>query len=273
MASKKADSRPVDDPVARPGAEIVDNQPACRPGSKRRHSRARVRKVPSSATELVAELAESEHEDQVEQSADPTKTPWALQRKRTPGLRSPAGARERRAIHNSTTVVGGGGVVRLAGGEYYAAALGRYDGRRVTVRPTANNAGLEVLLDGRLLCHARLIGPDEDTGSVPAFVAPSPHHGSGGAHLRLPVGFAPSCLASVRSGPRSAPVRVRDVRHHAGPRRPWSAGGHLFGRLAPSDQSNTTTTTVGVAVISWSPHCVTTRAANAPPVPGAAAHR
>ena len=89
-------------------------------------------------------------------------------------------------------------MVRVACGEYHAAALARCDGRRVTVRPTATNTALEVLLDGRLLCRAGLIGPDgDDTGSAPALVPPSPWDGSGSARLRLAPGLAASCLVSV----------------------------------------------------------------------------
>ncbi len=120
----------------------------------------------------------------------------------TPSRPTAAGARPRRASNNATTIVQGGGVVRLAGSAYHAAALARYDGRRVTVRPTASDARLEVLLDGRLLCHAGLLGPgDDDTRSAPAYVPPSPRDGSGSAQVRLAPGRA--LFISVRSGPRA----------------------------------------------------------------------
>lgn len=122
----------------------------------------------------------------------------------TPSRPSATGARPRRASNNATTIVQGGGIVRLAGSEYHAAALARYDGRRVTVRPTASNAALEVLLDGRLLCHAGMLGPgDDDTRSETATVPPSPRDGSGSAQLRLAPGLALSVLTSIRSGPHA----------------------------------------------------------------------
>ena len=122
----------------------------------------------------------------------------------TPSHPSPSGVRPRSAGSNATTIVQGGGLIRLAGNEYHAAALARYDGRRVTVRATASNTVLEVLLDGRLLCHAGLIGPDgDDTGTAPAFMPPSPRDDSGSAQLRLVPSLAASCLASARPGPHA----------------------------------------------------------------------
>ena len=125
----------------------------------------------------------------------------------TPSLPSVADARSRRAGDPSTTIVEGGGVVRLASGEYHAAALARYDGRRVTVRPTASSALLEVRVDGRLLCHAGLIGPgDDDTGSVPACLPRSPWDAGGSARLRLPPDAASRWLGSARSPVCAAPA-------------------------------------------------------------------
>ena len=122
----------------------------------------------------------------------------------TPDIPSAGGTRPRRAVDPFTTIVEGGGMVRLAGSEYHAAALLRYDGRRVTVRPTAAGAVLEVRIDGRLLCHAGLIGPgDDDTGSVPAFLPRTPHDDGGSARLPLPSEVASRWLGSSSS--RCAP--------------------------------------------------------------------
>jgi hypothetical protein len=139
----------------------------------------------------------------------------------TPSLPSVADARSRRAGDPSTTVVEGGGVVRLASGEYHAAALARYDGRRVTVRPTASAAVLEVRVNGRLLCHAGLIGfGDDDTGSVPAFVPRAPRGGGGSARLRLPSDAASRWLGSASSAAYSTLALTPAGPHHDEPRQP-----------------------------------------------------
>ena len=140
-------------------------------------------------------------------------------------------------------------MVRFAGCEYHAAALARYDGRRVTVRPTAAGAVLEVRIDGRLLCHAGLLGPgDDDTGSVPAFVPRSPHDDGGSARLPLPSEVGSRWLGSSRSAVDATPALVTAARHHHEPRRPGSAREHLLGHPRRSDEPDTPTTRIGEGV-------------------------
>jgi hypothetical protein len=184
----------------------------------------------------------------------------------TPGLPSTGRARPQRAGDPISTIVEGGGMVRLAGREYHAAALARYDGRQVTVRPTAAGAVLEVRIDGRLLCHAGLVVPgDDDTGSVPAFVPRSPHDGGGSAQLPLRSESAFRWLGSTRSGVY-AEAALATVRRHHEPRRLRSAREHLLGHPRRSHYPDTPTTRIGPGSARRRTPDVHTARARGPPI-------
>jgi len=182
----------------------------------------------------------------------------------TPGIPSFGEARPHRGGDPFSTIVEGGGVVRLADREYHAAALARYDGRRVHVRPTAAVAVLEVRIDGRLLCHASLIGPgDDDTGSVPACVPRSPRGGGESARLRLPSDAASRRLGSARSEVYAAAALATVSQHHE-PRRSRSAQ-HLLGHPRPSNEQETPTVrTGGGSARRRTPHVLTAPARGPP---------
>jgi len=114
------------------------------------------------------------------------------------------------------SVVRGGGVVRHSHRDYYAIALNRYDGRRVSIRATADNAALEVFVDSRLLCLARPLPPDDDAGPVPAIEPPAPDRGGACVHGPSPRDASlVRCHASRRGRPeasgdgRPQPVSLR----------------------------------------------------------------
>lgn len=166
------------------------------------------------------------------------------------------------------TIVEGGGVVRVAGREYHAGALPRYDGRRVTVRPTADGAALEVWIDGRLLCFAGLIGPgDDDTGPVPAFVPRSPHDDGGSARLTLlPSESDSRWLGSVRSAVYAAPGLATAAPHHDKPRRTRSAREHRLADPRRSHDSDARATRIAAGSPRHRSPDVLTAPARGPPI-------
>jgi len=166
--------------------------------------------------------------------------------RQTPDLRSPADARRCRTIDAPKTIVEGGGLLRLADGEYHAAALARYDGQWVTTRPSARDAGLDVLLGGRLLCRASALPPeDDDTGWAPIIVSPSPSQGGGSARLKLPADASTSRPVSATSTPRAASSGSACRRHETPGRRKMFRG-QLVGPLAYTVGPVATTAAIGV---------------------------
>lgn len=188
--------------------------------------------------------------------------------RRTPSLPSAVRGGPHLAGDYSTTNVKGGGIVRLAGSEYYAAVLGRFDGQRVIVRPDPNAGVLEVLFDGRLLCHAELIRPgDDDKGAAHAHVPRSPNDGAGGAQLRLPPHaaarvalFRSRCSLRARARPWTA------GRHHHEPRRNGSAREHPLGHRRRSEERDTPTTRIRAGSARRRTPDVGTAPARGPPI-------